>query len=145
MQLGEPGVALYERRYAALSAVRSQLEKRMNLTELQSKTIFGGAKKWLGFGTKAQLAGASQAAVADLFSIGRALQQGFRELARSGIKAERGVGGIPQRLLPAGARQTPPSINPLGPRQGPPTIFPGTRESRLGKVPFGGPRLLGGP
>jgi hypothetical protein len=38
---GEKGIRDYERRFAALSAVRDQLESRMNATELKQEGVFG--------------------------------------------------------------------------------------------------------
>ena len=108
-RLGEPGLIEYESRYAALSSVRSQLQKRMNMAELHRTTPWGGARAKLGFGKAAQIAGASQAAAATLSSIGRQLQQGMKALGESGIQAQRGVatrsGTI--KLLPSGPIRLP--------------------------------------
>ncbi len=114
---GEVGISLYERRYAALSEIREQLQARMNAVELQRSSVAGRAARGLLGGKKAAIASASQAAVADV-NIGRQLQLGLRELAESGITARRGVAGKPvpvRGLLPAPRTFLQPAGEPGGP------------------------------
>jgi hypothetical protein len=91
---GETGLRAYERRYAALSAVRDQLESRMNATELKQEGMFGFAGRVTRPAVKLFTEGpsgvpsASQAAVADV-NIGRSLQMGMSKLKASGISAKR--------------------------------------------------------
>jgi hypothetical protein len=92
---GEPGLYAYERRYAALSEIKQQLERRMNAVELQQTGAIGAVSKVTrplakiaGAGIKEGIASASQAAVADV-NIGRMLQRGMKSLADSGLKPER--------------------------------------------------------
>lgn len=90
--IGEPGLAEYERRYAGVSSYRNQLERRMNMVEIQQRPSrvlgpIGSALRTLS--GRPSMAGASQAASADLPSIGRELQIGFDLLKKSGIRANR--------------------------------------------------------
>lgn len=85
---GEAGIQAYEKRMAALKNVRNTLESRQNMSELQ-RHIPG--LEWLKALTSRSVAGASQAATANV-NIGRSLQRGFEQLAKSGIQAERPVG-----------------------------------------------------
>lgn len=90
---GEPGIKEYEGRYAALSAVRDQLQSRMNAVELNQrgpiKTVAQPIARLVS-GGKSGVVSASQAAVADV-NIGRTLQQGFRNLADTSLSANRGM------------------------------------------------------
>lgn len=86
-QNGEVGLRSYERRYAALSEVRDQLESRMNADELKRAMPLSGFVRSLA-GGKAGIASASQAAVANV-NIGRRLQNGLMKLKDSGITAQR--------------------------------------------------------
>lgn len=110
---GEGGISQYERRYAALSQIRDQLQRRMNMTELQRRNP---VTTLAGLLQKPSIAGASQAATANV-NIGRMLQQGLSELADSGLQANRAIGrGAPavRGLLGPGAIQLPQgeAINP---------------------------------
>lgn len=88
---GEVGLRGYERRYAGLSAIRDQLESRMNSVELHQpgmvKAVVEPVARVMS-GGKTGLASASQAATADV-NIGRILQRGFQRLTESGITAGR--------------------------------------------------------
>lgn len=84
---GEPGLRAYERRYAAVSEVRDQLQSRMNATELP-RSIPGARLVRAVLGGKSGIASASQAAVADV-NIGKQLQSGLKRLAGSDIQPER--------------------------------------------------------
>jgi len=93
---GEDGIGAYEQRYATLSAVRDQLQKRMNATELNVRGPVKTVVKPIAgaiTGGKSGIASASQAAVADV-NIGMALQKGFAKLAESGLQPKR-VGVAP--------------------------------------------------
>lgn len=112
---GEPGIKEYEQRYAAVSTVRTQLEKRMNSSELNQPGMVRAALKPIVSavtGGKSGIASASQAAVADV-NMGRALQKGLQKLADSELVAQRGVGtGAPpiKGLLTPGAHRIPSSM-----------------------------------
>lgn len=87
---GEKGLWGYERRYAALSAIRDQLESRMNAVELDQPGIIKGIVKPIAGALKggpSGIASASQAAVADV-NIGRILQKGLRDLADSDLTSK---------------------------------------------------------
>lgn len=105
---GEPGIGNYEQRYAALSSVRDQLQKRINAVELNQPGVIKGIVRpvtGLITGGTSGIASASQAAVADV-NIGRELQLGLANLADSGIKATRANAAIPPKirgLLTSGA------------------------------------------
>jgi hypothetical protein len=88
----EPGLRSYERRFAALSSVREQLESRMNAAELKQEGMLGAAGrvtrpigKLLKDGPSG-VPSASQAATADV-NIGRTLQMGLKKLKASRISA----------------------------------------------------------
>lgn len=91
---GESGLMSYERRFAALSAVRDQLESRMNASELKQEGMFGFAGRVTRPLVKMVTEGpsgvpsASQAATADV-NIGRSIQSGMSKLKASGISAKR--------------------------------------------------------
>jgi hypothetical protein len=87
-EVGQPGIRGYERRYAALGEIERQLRDRMNAVELdvdKGKALRPITGILRG---KAGIASASQAAVADV-NIGRQLQQGLKQLGKSGINARR--------------------------------------------------------
>lgn len=111
---GQPGIKSYERRYAALSAIRNQLERRVQAAELNQ-----GIKNSAPFravrdihsavtGGPAGIASASQAAVADVPQ-GSMLERGLGRLAKSGIKANRAVPrpAAPLELTPPPGRVPP--------------------------------------
>lgn len=132
---GEPGVTAYERRYAALSRIRDQLEVRQNSLELQrtgiGKHIF--ARLYLG-GKGRFVPSASQAAVADV-NIGHELQIGLQELADSGIQAKRGIAppAVQVRgLLPAprGPLLTPAPVPPPSYARGVPALAAASARPR---------------
>lgn len=88
---GEVGLRSYERRFAALSNFRDMLEARKNAVELQKPGVVKKIVKPVASmltGGKAEIASASQAAVADV-NIGRSLEKGFRLLKESGVKPKR--------------------------------------------------------
>jgi hypothetical protein len=92
-EAGEPGLQSYERRYAALSEIRDQLSKRMNAVELDRPGVIKGVVKPIASvltGSKAGIASASQAAVADV-NIGRTLQKAFADLAETDLKPKRSI------------------------------------------------------
>ena len=140
---GEPGIRIYERRYAALGAVKKQLSTRVNMAELQRWNLPG--KGLIRPILQKNVAGASQAATANITSIGRELQIGLRELADSGLTADRGVswgprdvaGWLPERAsgqlqLPASGETTPPYMYA--------TQTPGARSQKL--LPEGPPQEI---
>ena len=100
---GEPGIDGYERRYAALSQVRDQLQSRMNATELQRQVPVVGSLVRSVMGGKAAIAGASQAAVANV-NIGAELANGLDNLARSGVSRTSSTG---MRLGPSPGPSSP--------------------------------------
>jgi hypothetical protein len=141
-QRGEGGIREYERRYAALSSVRDQLQARMNMAELQRRVPYvqKAMHAWdIIRGNVSGLAGASQSAVANV-NIGDALQNGFEKLAQSGVSPTRAVGtgaqpiaglltsGGPsvQRVGPGGPTAIPlrPNVEPIGQPSGPSPILP---------------------
>jgi hypothetical protein len=90
---GEPGIQGYERRYAALSEISSQLGKRVNAVELNQPGIVKGVVKPIASalrGGPSGIASASQAAVADV-NIGRVLQKSFEDLAATGLSPTRAI------------------------------------------------------
>lgn len=90
---GEPGIQGYERRYAALSEISSQLGKRVNAVELNQPGIIKGVLKPVAGalrGGPSGIASASQAAVADV-NIGRMLQQSFEQLAATDLTPNRAI------------------------------------------------------
>lgn len=110
---GEAGIGAYERRYAALSQVRDQLQARTNMAELQRHNPISDV---VGFARKPSIAGASQAATANV-NLGRMLENGFRKLADSGIVPNRPTGaGAPavRGLLTPGAIRLPSNMEPIG-------------------------------
>jgi len=140
-QRGEGGIREYERRYAALSSVRDQLQARMNMAELQRRVpyIQKAMHAWdIIRGNVSGLAGASQSAVANV-NIGDALQSGFEKLAQSGATPNRAVGSGARPiagLLPAGG----PSVQRVGP--GGPTAIPlGSNVEPIGQ-PSGPPPVI---
>lgn len=82
---GENGLRDYERRFAALSAVRDQLESRMNAVELERQSL--GKYSKVITGGKSAIASASQAAVSSV-NIGRTLQRGLRKLAQTELTSK---------------------------------------------------------
>ncbi len=107
---GEVGLRQYERRFAALSQVRDQLQARLNAVELQRSNIVGRVAR-SAVGGKAGIASASQAAIADV-NIGRLLEKGFSSLRQSGLKANRGAAGTPRRVRGLLPESTPPIVTP---------------------------------
>lgn len=108
---GETGVAAYERRYAALSSLRDQLQKRMNAAELDQPGIIktGGRAINAVIGGTRGIASASQAAVADV-NAGRSLEQGLSKLSGTDLQPTRS-GAAPDILnnpAPASPIITPP-------------------------------------
>jgi hypothetical protein len=89
---GESGLRSYERRFAALSAVRDQLDTRVNATELKQEGVFGAVGRVTRPVMKVIKEGpsgvpsASQAATADV-NVGRTLQRGLQKLKSSRISA----------------------------------------------------------
>lgn len=83
---GETGLRDYERRYAGLSAIRDQLESRVNASQLERQGV--GKYVRLLTGGKAGVASASQAAVADV-NMGMRLQRAFKDLAASELTAKK--------------------------------------------------------
>ena len=142
---GEPGIQNYERRYAGLSQVRDQLQSRMNMTELQRRTpVVGSLVRTVMGGSRAAIAGASQAAVANV-NIGAELANGLDNLARSGLTANRGTASpvSPVRgLLTPGAIELPESSQSFNPTSAPPPVDPLTRAQRFGLLL---PEQAGGP
>jgi hypothetical protein len=133
---GEAGIREYEGRYAALSNVRDQLQKRMNAVELERSNPAGRLARSALQG-KAGIASASQAAVADV-NIGTHLQQGLKNLADSGITANRGMASAIQPvrgLLGTGATQLPgSSVDLYPPNPTMPFAEPTTKAERLGRL-----------
>jgi diguanylate cyclase (GGDEF)-like protein len=126
---GEPGIKEYERRYAALSQIRSQLQARMNAVELSQPGVLKKVVKpvtSLLTGTPSGIASASQAAVSDV-NIGRALQKGFDRLANTNLSANRGQAmPVPmvRGLLAAPATILPQQIIPTGEPNAPSPYIP---------------------
>lgn len=137
-QRGETGLKPYERRYAALSEIRDQLQKRQNVVELEQPGIVKKIARPIASaltGGKTGIASASQAAVADV-NVGRRLQVGLNKLAGSGLQPNR-MGAAPMRsplkMLTGGAIQMPPVPDTSGSAPySPPAWSPMTRAQRLG-------------
>jgi hypothetical protein len=128
---GEGGIQQYEQRYAALSDVRDQLQKRMNMVELQRSNPVKKAIEAIGL-VRDPMAGASQAATAKV-NIGQTLQNGLQKLADSGMVAKRAVGsGAPpvKGLLGTGNTQLPSAMDPIGQPSAPPPVLRATDRIR---------------
>ncbi len=134
MNRGEVGIDRYERRFAAISQLRDQLQSRMNAVELARSNVAGRIAR-ATLGGKYGIASASQAAVADV-NIGRMLEKGFQDLKASGIMPDKGTATPAPKvrgLLPSGAIPMPSRSAPIEPpsSQIPRTAL-GTRAERLG-------------
>lgn len=111
---GKPGIKDFERRYAALSAIRDQIRDRVNSAELAHPGVLRTMTKNIGaaLGGPKAVASASQAAVSDV-RMGKTLEQGMNELRASGLSAPR-----PAPRMPAPFNLTPPPGQVPPPSQG---------------------------
>jgi hypothetical protein len=134
-RVGEEGLTQYERRYAALSKVRDQLQKRANAVELVQpgmiKAVVQPVARALT-GGKSGIASASQAAVADV-NIGRMLQKGLKQLAKTDLQPVRSAPRPPVKgLLNASPIELGSSVEPLSPPSRPQPAYTTSRAQRKG-------------
>lgn len=129
---GEVGLVNYERRFAALSQIRNQLQARMTAVELQRSSMPGRMAR-ATLGGKYGVASASQAAIADV-NIGKLLEKGFAQLAKTKLQPNKGTAGsatlpetpTPPETPPVRGLLPAPSATQLPPAGAPPASAPPT-------------------